>query len=88
MLLGRSSDKLRLDPRKAWHRGPDRWYYGVSFVLEQPQPAFLMLPASGMSPVYTIATLSPSIAGPDPLLRQGRTGDRLPEASLGHLGHR
>jgi hypothetical protein len=31
---------------------------------------FLMLLASGMSPVCTIPTLSPSIAGPDPLLRQ------------------
>jgi peptide/nickel transport system substrate-binding protein len=56
MLLGKSANALRLNPRKAWYRnleevtadGDD----AVSFVLKRPQPAFLMLLASGMSPVY------------------------------------
>src|SRR5260370_16767816 len=56
MLLGKSQDKLRLNPRKAWYRNlediapeGDR---AVTFVLKRSQPAFLMLLASGMSPVY------------------------------------
>ena len=56
MLLGKSQDKLRLNPRKAWYRNledvvpeGDR---EVTFVLKRSQPAFLMLLASGMSPVY------------------------------------
>ncbi len=56
LLLGKSADKLRLNPRKAWYRnlngvttaGDD----SATFVLKRPQPAFLMLLASGMSPVY------------------------------------
>ena len=56
MLLGKSQDKPRLNPRKAWYRKledvvpeGDR---SVTFVLKRSQPAFLMLLASGMSPVY------------------------------------
>src|SRR6516162_4634570 len=56
LLLGKSQDKLRLNPRKAWYRNledvvpeGDR---AVAFVLKRSQPAFLMLLASGMSPVY------------------------------------
>ena len=56
MLLGKSQEKLRLNPRKAWYRNledvvpeGDR---AVVFVLKRSQPAFLMLLASGMSPVY------------------------------------
>ena len=56
MLLGRSNEKLRLNPRKAWYRNLDEVTtdgdYGVTFVLKRPQPAFLMLLATGMSPVY------------------------------------
>jgi len=56
LLTGRSADKLRVNPRKAWYvnladvktSGDDR----VTFVLKRPQPAFIMLLASGMSPVY------------------------------------
>ena len=79
MLLGRSSDKL-LDPRKAWHRNLDKATIdGITgSVRAGAQPAFLMRLASGMLPVYIIPTLPPSIAGPDPLRRQGRTGDRYP----------
>jgi hypothetical protein len=50
MLLGKSQDKLRLNPRKAWYRNledvvpeGDR---AVTFVLKRSQPAFLMLLAS------------------------------------------
>ncbi len=49
-------EKLRLNPRKAWYRNLDEVMingdYGVSFVLKLPQPASLMLLATGMSPVY------------------------------------
>jgi peptide/nickel transport system substrate-binding protein len=56
LLLGKSNEKLRLNPRKAWYRNLDEVTtdgdYSVSFVLKHPQPAFLMLLATGMSPVY------------------------------------
>jgi peptide/nickel transport system substrate-binding protein len=56
MLAGKSADKLRLNPRKAWYRNLDEVKtdgdYAATFVLKRPQPAFLMLLASGMSPVY------------------------------------
>src|SRR6202045_2874060 len=56
MLLGKSNEKLRLNPRKAWYRNLDEVTtdgdYAVTFVLKRPQPAFLMLLATGMSPVY------------------------------------
>ncbi|HWB51511.1 MAG TPA: ABC transporter substrate-binding protein [Stellaceae bacterium] len=56
LLAGRSADKLRVNPRKAWYNnlaevktnGDDE----AVFVLKRPQPAFLALLASGMSPVY------------------------------------
>ena len=55
-LIGKSPEKLRLNPRKAWYRNledivPDG-DRAVTFVLKRAQPAFLMLLASGMSPVY------------------------------------
>jgi peptide/nickel transport system substrate-binding protein len=56
MLLGKSNEKLRLNPRKAWYRNLDEVMTdgddAVTFVLKRPQPAFLMLLATGMSPVY------------------------------------
>src|SRR5437868_11112383 len=56
MLIGKSPEKLRLNPRKAWYRnlegveteGDD----SVTFVLKRPQRAFLFLLSGGMSPVY------------------------------------
>jgi peptide/nickel transport system substrate-binding protein len=56
LLLGRASEKLRLNPRKSWYRnvqevtpsGDDE----VTFHLQQPQPALLALLASGWAPVY------------------------------------
>jgi peptide/nickel transport system substrate-binding protein len=56
MLTGKSPDKLRLNPRKAWYRNLDDVVVdgadAVTFILKRPQPAFPMLLASGDSPVY------------------------------------
>src|SRR5215472_6187634 len=56
LIQGKAADKLRVNPRKSWYsnlvevttNGDDE----ASFVLKRPQPAFLALLASGMSPVY------------------------------------
>ena len=56
MLLGKSNEKLRLNPRRTWYRNLEEVTtngdYEVTFVLRRPQPAFLALLASGFSPVY------------------------------------
>src|SRR5438874_4787920 len=56
LLLGKASEKLRVNPRKAWYRNLDsvttKGDYEASFVLKRPQPALLTLLASGFSPVY------------------------------------
>ena len=56
LLLGKSQDKLRLNPRKAWYRNLDgiatEGDSSVTFILRRAQPAFPMLLASGFSPVY------------------------------------
>jgi peptide/nickel transport system substrate-binding protein len=56
LLTGKSSEKLRLDPRQAWYRNLEgvttNGDYEVTFHLKRPQPAFLMLLASGWSAVY------------------------------------
>jgi peptide/nickel transport system substrate-binding protein len=56
LLLGKSSEKLRLNPRKAWYRNLDEVTangdYEVTFHLQRPQPALIALLASGFSPVY------------------------------------
>jgi peptide/nickel transport system substrate-binding protein len=56
MLAGKSSDKLRLNPRKAWYNNLEEITansdYQVTFRLKRPQPAFVALLASGFSPVY------------------------------------
>src|SRR5262245_45738460 len=56
MLTGKSQEKLPLNPRKAWYRNREdvapEGDHAVTFVLKRSQPAFLMLLASGMSPVY------------------------------------
>jgi peptide/nickel transport system substrate-binding protein len=56
MLAGNSSEKLRLNPRKAWYRNlqevTTNGDYEVTFNLQRPQPALLALLASGWSPVY------------------------------------
>jgi peptide/nickel transport system substrate-binding protein len=56
LLTGKSSDKLRINPRKAWYRNLEEVAangdYEVTFRLKRPQPAFIALLASGFSPVY------------------------------------
>src|SRR6266404_4139820 len=55
-LLGKAANALRLNPRKAWYRNLEEVTVegedAVTFALKRPQPAFPMLLASGMSPVY------------------------------------
>jgi peptide/nickel transport system substrate-binding protein len=56
LLAGRSSEKLRINPRKAWYRNLEEVTtngdYEVTFRLKRPQPSFVALLASGFSPVY------------------------------------
>ncbi len=56
LLQGKTSEKLRINPRKAWYRNLDEVTtngdYEATFRLKRPQPAFLALLASGFSPVY------------------------------------
>src|SRR5215216_2507164 len=56
MLQGKTADKLRINPRKAWYRNLEevvtKGDHEATFVLKRPQPAFLALLASGFSPVY------------------------------------
>jgi peptide/nickel transport system substrate-binding protein len=56
LLLGKSAEKLRINPRKTWYRnleevtakGDDE----AIFHLRRPQPALIALLASGYSPIY------------------------------------
>src|SRR5215831_5939010 len=56
LLTGKSSEKLRLNPRKAWYRNlaevTTEGDHEVTFHLKQPQPAFVALLASAYSAVY------------------------------------
>jgi len=56
MLAGKASEKLRINPRKAWYRNLEEVTtsgdYEVTFHLKRPQPALLSLLAAGWSPVY------------------------------------
>src|SRR5260370_5802415 len=56
LLTGKSSEKLRLNPRRSWYRDlaevTTNGDYEVTFHLERPQPAFIALLASGYSVVY------------------------------------
>src|SRR5947208_8161216 len=56
LLLGTTSDKLRVNPRKSWYRNLEqvttKGDYEVTFHLKRPQPAMLALLASGFSPIY------------------------------------
>src|SRR5207302_7938601 len=56
LLQGKASEKLRINPRKAWYRNLEEVTtngdFEVSFRLQRPQPAFIALLASGFSPVY------------------------------------
>ena len=56
LLTDKSSDKLRVNPRKLWYRNlPEvttNGDYEVTFHLQRPQPAFVALLASAYSAVY------------------------------------
>jgi peptide/nickel transport system substrate-binding protein len=56
LLQGKTAEKLRVNPRKGWYNNLSEIVthgdYQATFVLKRPQPAFLALLASGMSPVY------------------------------------
>ena len=56
LLTGKAADKLRVNPRKSWYLNLDDVVVNgddqVTFRLKRPQPAFIALLASGMSPVY------------------------------------
>ena len=54
MLVGKASDKLRVNPRKSWYRNLEgvtvSGDHSVTFHLKRPQPSFLALLAGGLSP--------------------------------------
>jgi peptide/nickel transport system substrate-binding protein len=56
MLMGKSQQKFRQNPRKAWYEQVDEVTtngdFEASFKLKRPQPSLLALLASGYSPVY------------------------------------
>src|SRR5205085_12260360 len=56
LLQGKTSEKLRINPRKGWYRNlgevATNGDYEATFVLKRPQPAFIALLAWGFSPVY------------------------------------
>src|SRR5438034_11279996 len=56
LISGKSSEKLRVNPRKSWYRNLEQVTtngdYEVTFHLKQPQPAFLTTLASGYAPIY------------------------------------
>jgi len=56
MLIAKSSEKFRVNPRKDWYRNLEgvtiSGDYQVVFRLKRPQPAFLALLSSGYSPIY------------------------------------
>jgi len=55
-LTGKTSDKLRADPRKSWYRKLESVSidndHQATFNLKRPQPSFIALLASGWSPIY------------------------------------
>ncbi len=56
LLTGKSSEKLRVNPRKPWYRNLEEVStngdFEVTFHLKRPQPAFIAVLASALSPVY------------------------------------
>src|SRR6516162_2366203 len=55
-LLGKSQEKLRANPRKAWYQNLEEvtadGNFTATFRLKRPQPAIIALLASGYAPVY------------------------------------
>jgi peptide/nickel transport system substrate-binding protein len=56
LLTGKSSEKLRINPRKAWYQNVEgvatNGDFAVTFELKRPQPALLAMLASGLAPIY------------------------------------
>jgi peptide/nickel transport system substrate-binding protein len=56
LLAGKSSAKLRINPRRSWYNNLEAVItngdYEVTFVLKQAQPALIALLASGLAPIY------------------------------------
>jgi peptide/nickel transport system substrate-binding protein len=56
MLMGKSQQKFRQNPRKSWYDQVEdvttNGDYEASFILKRPQPSLLALLASGYTPVY------------------------------------
>src|ERR1700736_5499059 len=56
LLSGKTSEKLRINPRKSWYSNVEEVTtngdYEVTFRLKRPQPALLALLASGWAPIY------------------------------------
>ena len=56
LVQGKRAEKLRVNPRKDWYTNLSEVVpngdYEVTFILKRPQPAFIALLATGMSPVY------------------------------------
>jgi peptide/nickel transport system substrate-binding protein len=56
LLLGKSKERLRKNPRAIWYRNvkdvTTNGEHEATFVLEKPQPSILMMLASGYSPIY------------------------------------
>ena len=57
LLLGKSPEKLRANPRKAWYQNVEAVTVdtdlAATFHLKRPQPAIVALLASGYAPVYS-----------------------------------
>ncbi len=56
LLQGKAAEKLRVNPRRSWYDNlvevTATQPFEAVFILKRPQPAFLALLATGMSPVY------------------------------------
>ena len=56
LVQGKRAEKLRVNPRKDWYTNLSEVVpngdHEVTFILKRPQPAFIALLATGMSPVY------------------------------------
>src|ERR1700741_3580388 len=56
LITGKSTEKLRVNPRKAWYRNLEEVVPNgdseVTFRLKRPQTSFIALLASGLTPVY------------------------------------
>jgi len=56
LVAGKAGEKLRINPRKPWYRNLEEVItngdFEVTFRLKRPQPAFIAVLASALSPVY------------------------------------